>query len=386
MRRALVMAEVAVSVALVLITGLLTASLLHLMRVDRGFDADRVLTATVDLPTHAYSDNQSRAQFYRALLDRLHRLPGVEDASLVSVLPLDGDYWIDMARVQGDTRPFMQLPTEHFRWISPGYFKTIHLPLVAGRNLTANDEGKNYALISEFTARTLWPGQDAVGRQFIRGDEYERPFTVIGVVGNARTVTLAHADPMMIYVPYWYRSRAAATLLLRTRQDPLSMADAVRKAIWSADPGVSVPLVRTLDGVVADSVASRRFEMDLLLLFAVSALLLAGLGVYGVVTYSVVQRYREIGLRLALGAKRANIYAMVLRDGMAPVIAGTACGIGIAFGFARLLTSLLFGVSPFNPAIVAGTICILLAVGVAACMLPARRAGSVDPMQALRTE
>jgi ABC-type antimicrobial peptide transport system permease subunit len=141
-----------------------------------------------------------------------------------------------------------------------------------------------------------------------------------------------------------------------------------------------------LDGVVADSVASRRFEMDLLLLFAVSALLLAGLGIYGVVTYSVVQRYREIGLRLALGAQRANVYAMVLRDGMAPVIAGAACGIAIAFGFARLVASLLFEVSPFNPAIVAGAICILLAVGAAACMLPAHRAGSVDPMQALRTE
>ena len=386
MRRVLVAAEVAVSVALVLVTGLLTASLMRLMRVDHGFDADRVLTATVDLPTHAYPDNQSRAPFYRAVLDRLHRLPGVEDASLVSVLPLDGDYWIDMARVQGDTRPFMQLPTEHFRWISPGYFNTIHLPLVAGRNLTADDEGKNYALISEFTARTLWPGQDAVGRRFIRGDENKRPFTVIGVVGNARTIALAHADPMMIYVPYWYRSRAAATLLLRTRQDPSSMADALRKAIWSANPGVSVPLVRMLDGVVADSVASRRFEMDLLLLFAVSALLLAGLGIYGVVTYSVVQRYREIGLRLALGAQHANVYAMVLRDGMAPVIAGAACGIAIAFGFARLVASLLFEVSPFNPAIVAGAICILLAVGAAACMLPAHRAGSVDPMQALRTE
>ncbi len=385
LRRILVAVEVAVSVALVLTTGLLITSLVRLMNTDRGFDASRVITAQVDLPSKAYVNPQARTAFYTAVLDRLRQLPGVEAAGIISVLPLAGDQWIDMIRVAGDTRPFMELPTEHFRFISPGYFKAIHLSLVAGRPLSASDQGKLYALVSELTARTLWPGENAVGRHFTRTDEKEQ-FTVIGVVKDARTISLAQPDPMMVYMPYWYRSNSAGGLVVRTRQGPAATADALRKAVWSVDPAVSVPLVRTLGGVVADSVENRRFEMDLLLLFAVSALLLAGLGVYGVVTYSVVQRQQEFGLRLALGAPKASIYTLVLRDGLMPVLAGAAAGAGIAFGFARLIASLLFQVSPYNPVIAGAAIGVLLAAGVAACLLPARRAAAVDPMQALRTE
>ena len=164
------------------------------------------------------------------------------------------------------------------------------------------------------------------------------------------------------------------------------MADAIRKAVWRVDPEVSVPVVRSLGGVVSDSVANRRFEMDLLLLFSIGALLLAGLGVYGVVTYSVVQRQREIGLRMALGAQRANIYRLVLREGLIPVLIGAAAGVVLSFAFARVVGSLLFEVSPHNPGIVIAAICVLAAVGAAACLLPARRAAAVDPMQALRAE
>jgi predicted permease len=386
LRRTLVAVEVAVSVTLVLMTGLLTASLVRLMRTHRGFDADHVLTAKVDLPTKPYSDLQARVAFYQETLDRVRRLPGVESAGVVSVPPLGGDFWIEMIRVAGDVRPVMQIPTQHFRWVSPGYFQTVHLPLVAGRSLEMGDQGKRYVLVSERTARTVWPGQNPVGRQFILGYTPEAPFTVIGVVKDARTITLAQSDPMMVYVPYWFRSDNTGGLLVRTRQDPASMADAVRKAVWSVDTAVSVPVVRSLGGVVADSVANRRFELDLLLLFAVSALLLAGLGVYGVVTYSVVQRQQEIGVRLALGAPTASIYALVLRDGMRPVLVGAAAGVGIATGLARVLGSLLFEVSPSNPAIVASAVCVLVAVGAAACLLPAHRAAAIDPMRALRTE
>ena len=386
LRRVLVAVEVAVSVTLVLMTGLLTVSLVRLMRTHRGFDADRVLSAKLDLPSKSYSDLQARAAFYEAAIDRVRQLPGVESAAIVSVPPLGGDFWLEMIRVAGEARPFMQLPTEHFRWVSPGYFQTVHLPLAAGRFLEMGDQGKRYVLVSELTARTLWPGQNPIGRQFIRGNMTEDPFTVIGVVKDARTITLAQADPMMVYVPYWIRSDSTGGLLVRTSQDPASMADAVRKAVWGVDAAVSVPVVRTLDGVVADSVANRRFEMDLLLLFAVSALLLAGLGVYGVVTYSVVQRQQEIGVRLALGAQTANIYALVLRDGMMPVLVGAAAGVGITAGFARVVGSLLFEVSPSNPAIVAGAVGVLVAIGIAACLLPARRAAAIDPMRALRAE
>jgi predicted permease len=387
LRRTLVAVEVAVSVALVLMTGLLTASLMRLMKIDRGFDSDRTMTAEINLPSKSYSDKQSREVFYRTVLERIDQLPGVEHAGVVSQLPLAGDQWIDMVRATGDSRPPMQIPTEHFRWVSPGYLEAIHLPLIAGRFLAPSDEGKYFALVSDLTARTIWPGRNPIGQQFTRsGNRDEPPTTVIGVVKDARTVSLAASDPMMVYMPYWYRCENGGSLLVRTHQDPATMADAIRKAVWSVDAGASVPLVRSLGGVVADSVGNRRFEMDLLLLFAVSALLLAGLGVYGVVTYSVVQRQREIGLRLALGAQRANIYVLVLREGLTPVLIGAAAGVGIAFGFARLVASLLFEVSPYNPVVVTATIGVLTTVGVAACLLPARRAAAVDPMRALRSE
>jgi predicted lysophospholipase L1 biosynthesis ABC-type transport system permease subunit len=209
---------------------------------------------------------------------------------------------------------------------------------------------------------------------------------VIGVVRNARTVSLAAPDPMMVYMPYWYRSEATAGLLVRTRKEPSMMADAIRKTVWSVNAEVPVPVVATLGGVLEDSIANRRFEMDLLLLFAVSALLLAGLGVYGVVTYSVVQRHQEIGLRLALGARRKNIYTLVLRDGLVPVVVGAVAGIAIAFSLARAVRSLLFEVSPHDSVISISAVCVLLSVGIAACLLPARHAASIDPMEALRRE
>ncbi|HTV04273.1 MAG TPA: ABC transporter permease [Acidobacteriaceae bacterium] len=387
MRRVLVAVEVAVSVALLLMTGLLTMSLVKLMRVDRGFNPERTITAKVDLPRESYPDTQHRAEFYKEVLGQLRRLPGVEHAALASVLPLGGDYWGDTIRLPGDTRPYTALPTQHFRWISPGYFASIHLPLVAGRPLSEDDWNRNVALISERTAKTLWPGKDPIGQQFRRaGNPDEKPFTVIGVVKNARTITLAKPDPMIVYVPYWYRCDDSGELVIRTYQDPTMMASAIRKAIWSVDRSVPIPAVRTLGGIMADSVANRRFEMDLLLVFAISALLLAGLGVYGVLTYSVVQRQKEIGLRLALGAQRGSIYGLVLRDGLLPVAVGTVAGIVITFALARLISSLLFGVSPYSPAITLAAAATLIGVGIVACLLPARKAANIEPMEALRTE
>lgn len=387
LRRVLVGVEVAVSVALVLMTGLLTASLVKLMDVDPGFTAQHTMTAMVDLPNKQYPDRQHRAEFYRNVLGQLDHLPGVEHAATTSSLPLSGDSWGDMVRVPGDNRSWTQLPLESFRWVSPEYFSAIQLRMIAGQVFSPSDWGRNVAVVSGKTAKTLWPGKNPVGQRFtFAGRDNEKPFTVVAEVGDARTVSLAKPDPMIIYVPYWYRCDEAAGLVVRTRQDPAMMANAIRKTIWSVDASVPIPTVRTLGGVVADSVANRRFEMDLLLLFAVSALLLAGLGVYGVVTYSVAQRHREIGLRLALGAQRGNIYGLVLRDGLLPVMAGAAAGVATAFGLARVANSLLFKVSPYDPSITAGAVCLLVAIGTIACLLPARRAAQVEPMEALRNE
>ncbi|HEY1578686.1 MAG TPA: ABC transporter permease [Terracidiphilus sp.] len=386
-RRALVGIEVAVSVALVLTTGLLVTSLIKLMSVDRGFTIERTMTATVDLPAESYQDDAHRAAFYREVLQRIDGLPGVEHAAVTSVLPLSEDSWVDMARVAGDERPVTQLPLESFRSVSADYFSTIHQQLIAGQFFSQSDWGKNLAMVSEKTAKTLWPGQNPVGQQFTRGDRtHEKPFTVVGIVANARTISLAKPDPMMIYVPYWYRTEPVAGLVVRTRQLPTEMADAIRQAVWSVDRNVPVPTVRALGTLVADSVANQRFEMDLLLVFAVSALFLAGLGIYGVITYSVVQRQREIGLRIALGAQRASVYRLVLRDGLIPVGAGAVAGVLVAFASARLVRSLLFEVSPYDPLLAAGAVCLLIAIGVTASLLPARRAAAVEPMQALRME
>jgi predicted permease len=386
-RRVLVGIEVAVSVALVLMTGLLTTSVLNLLRVDRGFTTERTMTAMIDLPLESFRDDQHRAAFYKQVLERMDSLPGVEHAAFTSVLPLTGDGWGDFARVEGDNRLVTQLPLESFRSVSPEYFSTIHLQLISGKTFTPDDWGKNLALVSEKTAKTLWPGKNPVGLQFRRGDRTkEQPFTVIGVVANARTVSLAKSDPMLIYVPYWYRCEPVAGLVVRTRQLPAEMGDAMRHTIWSVDSNVPVPTVRALGSVVTDSVANQHFAMDLLLLFAVSALFLAGLGIYGVITYSVVQRHREIGLRIALGAQRVSVYRLVLRDGLVPVIAGAIAGVAVAFASARLVRSLLFQVSPYDPMLAAEAVCVLIAIGITACMLPARRAASANPMQALRME
>ena len=385
-RRVLVGIEVAVSVALLLMTGLLTTSVMKLMAVDRGFSAERTMTAMLELPQQSYGDTQHRAAFYREVLQRLDQLPGVEHAASTSVLPLTGDSWGDMARAAGDTRPTTQLPLESFRSVSPDYFATIRLRIVHGQAFTESDWGKNLAVISESTAKTLWHGKDPVGQTFRRGDPEEKPFTVVGVVADARTISLAKPDPMMVYVPYWYRVEPTAGLVVRTKQEPVAMANAIRQTIWSLDRSVPVPTVRAMGGVVADSVANQRFEMDLLVLFAASALFLAGLGVYGVVMYSVVQRSREIGLRMALGAQRTNVYKLVLRDGLLPVAIGALAGVALAFASARVIRGLLFEVSPYDPVLTLAAMVVLLAVGTAACLLPARRAAAVEPMQALRTE
>jgi predicted permease len=386
-RRILVATEAAVSVALVLTTGLMAASLIKLMKVDRGFTTERTITAAINLPSESYGNYQKRAAFYRELLERLNRLPGAEHAAFTSILPLTGNGWGDAARPSGDSRPATQLPLENFRSVSPQYFPAIGLPILAGKAFGESEWGKNLALVSERTAKALWPGKDPIGQQFSRGDPAtEKPFTVVGVVANARTISLDEPDPMLIYVPYWYRVEPGAGVVVRTRQDLSGVAAMIRNAIWSIDRSVPIPDVRTLGGVVADSVANRRFQMDLLFLFALSAVLLAALGIYGVTTYSVVQRQREIALRIALGAQKKSVYALVVREGLTPVVAGSLAGVGVALAGAHLLRSLFFEVSPYDPLLLSGAVGLLLCAGIAACLLPASRAASVDPMTVLRAE
>jgi predicted permease len=387
LKQALIIAEAAASVTLVLISALFITSLMKLMHVDRGFQTEHVLDASVMLPSGQYGDSaDARNQFYERTLARLHSTPGVSSAGAVSILPLDGSGWTDLITKTGDTRPAWQRPEGDFRWITPGYMETLHVPLLAGRLFTEADRGHNVALISERVARTVWPNENAVGQHFKRFDPSDPPFEVVGVVGDIRTVDLAEAPPPMVYVPYWYRSRTEAAIVLRTTVDPTALASAVRKAISEIDSQVAVPEIRTMEDVVDVSVAARRFQMQLLLTFAICALLLAALGTYGVVAYSVVQRTQEIGIRMALGANRSDVYRMILAEAVTPVLIGAITGVAVASMTGRVIASLLFEVRATNPLIATISCAILIVVGVVASLLPAAKAAVVDPMNALRAE
>lgn len=387
LKRALIVAEAAASVTLVLISALFITSLTKLMHVDRGFQTEHVLSATVMLPSGQYGDSDdTRSLFYQRTLDRLRRIPGVTDAGAVSILPLDGSGWSDLITRTGDTRPAWQRPGGHFRWITPGYLETLRVPLLAGRFFTEADRGRSVALISEHVARTVWPNENPIGQKFTRFDGTESPFEIVGVVGDIRTVDLAQEPPRMVYVPYWYRSRTEAALVLRTTIDPTALARAVRKAVSEVDPQVAVPNIRTMNEVVDVSVAARRFQMQLLLTFAICGLLLAALGTYGVVAYSVAQRTQEIGIRMALGANRRDVYQMILAEAVTPVLLGAVVGVTFSFFVGRIIANLLFEVRATNPLIAAISCAILVVVGVVASLLPATRAAVIAPMNALRSE
>lgn len=386
LRNALVMAEVAGSVALVVIAGLFVTSMVKLMHVSRGFNAAHVLSAEVVLPDKQYGDENVRNAFYERTLTRLRQMPGVISAGAVSVLPLDGDYWGDLISRLGDNRPPWEQPSGHFRWITPGYFETLRIPLLAGRFLSDGDRGRPVAVISRSVAAKVWPNRSPLGQKFHRGDPDEPPFEVIGVVDDIRTLDLSEAPPLMVYMPYWYRSREVGTLVIRTEQDPAAMGNAMRKAIWTIDSQVPVPEIRTMQTVVSGSVAARRFERNLLLGFAMSAMLLAALGIYGVVAYGAVQRTHEIGIRMAVGASRSDVYSLIVGQGIAPVVAGTAAGVAMALLATRLIRSLLFEVNGSEAAVTASAAAILIAVGVCACLVPAWRAARTEPLEALRVE
>jgi predicted permease len=385
-RRALVMGEVAASVTLVVLAGMFLLSLYRLLRVDRGFTAEHVIGAGVVLPDKQYGTPQSREAFYQRSLERLRQLPGVASAGVISVLPLEGDRWGDLISLPSDTRPRFSRPAASFRWVSSGYFETMQIPLVAGRFFTQQDLGKNVAVISQRAAQIAWHGQNPIGQLFRRGDPDDKPFQVIGVVGDVRAIDLSKQPPAMVYVPITYRSNETGSFVVRTTNDPAAMADPIRKAIWSIDGQVPVPEVRTMETIVDGSLAARNFQLHLLLAFAACALILAALGIYGVVAYSALQRTRELGIRIALGAQPAQIYRLILEDGITPVLLGAIAGIALAAVAARAISGLLYGVGSFNLGIAIFAAAILLLTGGLASLLPAMRATRIDPVQALRAE
>lgn len=384
LRRGLVVAEVGLGVMLLATAGLLLGSFARVMRADRGFNAPAVLAADLVPPAAKYSRWEDRQAFYDRLLEHLASSPGIQSAAIINTLPLEGENWVSTACLPGDTRSDWERPMPNVRFISPDYFRTMGIGLLEGRTFQQTDRSRKVAVCSGRLAQTLWPGQDSVvGRKFLYADEGE--YEVVGVVQDVRANADKDAVPA-VYVPYWNEAMDRAVVVVGTMRDPLSVAGMIRAAIHSVDPDIPIAAMRTMREVLEESVSQRRFQMLMASTFALCAILLAGLGIYSVVSYAVTRRTKEMGIRAAFGAYPSDLCRMVLRQGMTPVVLGLILGICGALACGRLLQSLLYEVKADSPMIlvtVAGTVVL---TGLAACYLPARRAARTDPMMALRCE
>jgi putative ABC transport system permease protein len=383
LRNMLVALEVGLCAALLVTAGLFLSSFMRLTTIPRGFDIERVMAVDVALPWTKYSKDTDVTRFFEHVLEQARAMPGVQSAAVSSYLPLEGESWIDIVGTENDTRPESQLPNPNLRFISPGYFQTLHIPLRAGRDFTDADRNHLTAVISQSLARKLWPNQDPVGRKLM---DMGKPHEVVGVVGDARSTSLDQNPVDMLYIPLWQRPQNSSSILVRTGMDPKSIASALRAAVWSADGDVPVPQERMLEQILSTSVARRRFQMTLVLLFAIAALALAAFGTYGVVSYAVARRRAEIGIRMALGAGQGRVLRQVLRQGMMPVFAGLAAGALAAVAIGSYVSTMLFQVSPHDPVAFAISASVLVAVSALACWIPARRAAGVNPLEAIRYE
>jgi putative ABC transport system permease protein len=383
LRNLLVAFEVGLCAALLVTAGLFLSSFIRLTTIPRGFDVERVLAVDVALPGTKYAKDTDVTRFFETVLDQARTLPGVESAAVSSYLPLQGESWLDIIKTVNESRPESQLPTANLRFVSPGYFRTLHIPVRAGRDFESTDRNRIVAIISQSLARKLWPNSDAIGRKLM---DIGRPHEVVGVVADARSTNLDQAPVDMLYIPLWQRPQNSSSILVRTAIDPKAIASALRASVWSADGDVPVPEERTLQQIMSESVAPRRFQMSLVLLFAIAALALAAFGTYGVVSYAVARRRPEIGIRIALGAGRSRVLGLVLRQGMRPVFAGLVAGALAALAIGGYVSSLLFQVSPRDPMAFGIAAGVLVAVSAFACWIPAHRAARVNPLDAIRYE
>jgi putative ABC transport system permease protein len=382
-----VFAEVALALLLAIGATLSARSLIRLEAVDPGFNADGVLTANLTLPEESYARPEQRVNFFQALLERLRTMPNVKAASMVSHLPFGYSKSGRDVTIEGapPRRPGESLIV-FGRSIDPDYFQTLKVRLLRGRFFDTHDPaGPLVAVINETMARRCWPNQDPVGKRFAEG-RGDRWVTVVGVAADMRQTSLAEEPDMESFVPYRQSAEPSMSLVVRTSMDPLRMAPALRTATAELDRELPVSEIGTIVGSIAHSTRERRLTVALFGAFALLAVLLAAVGIYGVVSYSVERRTHEIGVRMALGALRGRILVMVV--GRALLLGGVGVAIGIvgALALTRLLRSILYGVSATDPVVFVGVSLFLLAVAALAGFVPARRATKVDPMVALRYE
>jgi predicted permease len=393
MRESLIGFEVGICTLLLVVAGLLTSSLFHILHVERGFATERVLAADITLPERHYADRALRQRFYDRMLDAIRAVPGVESAGWITILPLQGQGSVSHISLAGEATPVEEQPFANYRAVSPDFFQTMGIHLLKGRTFSPDDRGRRRIILSQDLAERFWPGQNPVGRRCkaLWGLLQLEPSEVIGVAQEIRAVRLDQPPPPMVYVPDSYGQMApgapqSASIVIRTRMEPGSAGTAVREAIRGLDADVPIVALRPMTEVVNASVAPQRFQMSLAMILASSALGLAALGIFGVVAYSVEQRRRELGLRMALGARPGDICGQVLLQGMIPVAIGFASGAVAAFLAGHTLQGFLFGVTPGDARTLLSVTLVVGISGLLACYIPVRRATRVDPVVALRYE
>ncbi len=391
LRGILVVSEVALSVTLLVGAGLLLRSLSDLLAIAPGFDSGHVLTIHTSLIGKSFNDNKVVRQYFIEAVDRLRALPGVQSAAAASLFPLDGnlDKYGFHAEGKINANPELDPSAERF-CIAPGFLATLRIPLLRGRDISPADNADTpgVILINEAIANRFWPGEDALGKRVKLGGLDHDWVSVVGIVGDVHHMGLDTAPDLQVYVPHtqWPYPDTDMTFVMRTAGPPNSLASAAQNAIHSLDSTQPLSRVMSLEDCVALSVQGRRFSLILLGAFAAIALLLSMIGIYGVTSYSVAQRTREIGIRMALGAQRSEVLGLLLKQGLLLVAGGVVLGVIAAAALTRFLASMLFGVKPTDPATFASVVALLIAVAALACWIPARRAMAVDPIEALRHE
>ncbi|HMJ88051.1 MAG TPA: ABC transporter permease [Vicinamibacterales bacterium] len=392
--RALVVSEVALSLVLLIAAGLLIHSFTRLQDVAPGFDSSRLLTFRLSLPESRYTTFQKGQSFFDEFFAGLRRSPGVRGVAAINALPFSGLGGSRSFHIEGreEKRPEDQTE-EQLRIVTDGYFAAMGIPIVAGREFTDRDalNQPRVAVVNDAMAKKHWPHESPIGKRVSFSTDEPHWYEIVGVAGNIKHRALEAADRPELYVPYRQPLFAGWTVrpmyvIARTSADPASTVAIARHEIARVDRDQPISDVRTMDERIGRSLSSRRFSMVLLALFAGLALTLAAVGIYGVVAYAVTERTHEIGVRVALGAQRRDVMAMVVGQGMTMTLVGTAIGVAASAALARLMSSLLFGVSAVDPVTFVLIPMLLIAVALAACYVPARRAMRVDPLQALRSE
>ena len=392
--RALVVSEVALSLVLLIAAGLLIHSFTRLQDVAPGFDSSRLLTFRLSLPESRYTTFQKGQSFFDEFFTGLRRTPGVRSVAAINALPFSGLGGSRSFHIEGreEKRPEDQTE-EQLRIVTDGYFAAMGIPILAGREFTERDalNQPRVAAVNDAMAKKHWPHESPIGKRVSFSTNEPEWYEVVGIAGNIKHRALENADRPELYVPYRQPLFAGWTVrpmyvVARTSADPASTAAMARHEIARVDRDQPISDVRTMDERIGRSLSSRRFSTVLLALFAGLALTMAAVGIYGIVAYSVTERTHEIGVRVALGAQRRDVMAMVVGQGMTMTIVGAAIGVAASAALARLMSSLLFGVSAVDPATFVAIPLLLVAVALAACYVPARRATRVDPLQSLRAE